>query len=67
MTDSLENLSANSYIIQVIDDNNCIITDTFNVPQPSPITMITSSVPVSCNSLSDGQLNVVVSGGTPEL
>ena len=27
--------------------------------------MITSSVPVSCNSLSDGQLSVVVSGGTP--
>ena len=65
ITDSLENLSANSYIIQVVDDDNCIITDTFNVSQPSPITMVTSSVPVSCNSLSDGQLSVVVSGGTP--
>ena len=40
---------------------NCIITDTFNVPPTLfPITMITSSVPVSCNSLSDGQLSVVV-------
>ena len=65
ITDSLENLSSNSYIIQVIDDDNCTITDTFNVSQPSPITMVTSSVPVSCNSLSDGQLSVVVSGGTP--
>ena len=65
ITDSLENLSANSYIIQVVDDDNCTITDTFNVSQPSPITMVTSSVPVSCNSLSDGQLSVVVSGGTP--
>ncbi len=64
-TDSLENLQAASYIIQVSDDDNCILIDTFIVSHPSPLTMLTSSVPASCNSFSDGQVNVVVSGGTP--
>jgi len=64
-TDSLDNLQAASYIIQVSDNDNCILIDTIIVSQPSPLTMLTSSVPASCNSFSDGQVNVVVSGGTP--
>lgn len=64
-TDSLDNLQAASYIIQVSDNDNCILIDTIIVFQPSPLTMLTSSVPASCNSFSDGQVNVVVSGGTP--
>ncbi len=64
-TDSLDNLQAASYIIQVSDNDNCILIDTIIVSQPSPLTMLTSSVPASCNSFSNGQVNVVVSGGTP--
>ena len=64
-TDSLDNLQAASYIIQVSDNDNCILIDTIIVSQPSPLTMLTSSVPASCNSFSDGQVNVVVSGGIP--
>jgi len=65
LIDSIENLQASNYILEITDDDNCTITDTFSVSEPSQLTMITSSIPTSCNSYSDGQLNVVVTGGTP--
>ena len=62
--DSVDNLYAGHYIIEIIDNNNCILTDTIIVSEPSQISMITSSVSTSCYGYSDGQLNVQVTGGT---
>ncbi|MBT6808127.1 MAG: hypothetical protein HOA52_01395, partial [Flavobacteriales bacterium] len=64
MEDSLENLSAANYILQVTDNNNCILIDTITVNEPAPLSFVTSQIPTSCNGVSDGQVNVVVSGGT---
>ena len=64
MEDSLENLSAANYILQVTDNNNCILIDTITVNEPDPLSFVTSPISTSCNGVSDGQVNVVVSGGT---
>ena len=62
--DSLQNLTASDYILQIIDNNNCIIIDTISVNEPAPLSFVTSQISTSCNGVSDGQVNVVVSGGT---
>jgi len=62
--DSLQNLTASDYILQITDNNNCILTDTITVNEPAPLSFVTSYIPTSCNGVADGQVNVVVSGGT---
>ena len=64
-SDSLQNLVSANYILQISDNNNCTLIDTFLVIQPTSLSMVTSSLPTSCNSYSDGQVDVIVSGGTP--
>ena len=65
IVDSIDNLSSGNYIIQVIDNTNCIITDTIFVDEPSQLVLSTSQISNSCYGYSDGQLNVQVSGGNP--
>ena len=64
LQDSLENLSSEDYIFQAIDNNNCILIDTITVSEPAPFSFVTSQIPTSCHGTSDGQINVLVSGGT---
>ena len=63
-TQTLQNISAGQYILSVIDSNSCILYDTINISQPSPISAIDSIVDVSCFGLSDGNVSLVLSGGT---
>ena len=51
LIDSIENLQASSYIVEITDDDNCTITDTFSVSEPSQLTMITSSIPTSATHI----------------
>ena len=64
LSDSLVNLGSANYILQISDNNNCTLTDTFLVTQPTALSMTTSSLSASCNSYSDGQVDVLVTGGT---
>lgn len=64
-SDSLNNLQAGDYILQVIDDNNCVLIDTININEPSPLQLNSTPTHVSCNGFSDGQASVSVIGGTP--
>ncbi len=65
-TEDLTGLSAGTYTVTVTDANGCIATRTITVTQPAAALQATAglSQAVSCNSGSDGQISINVSGGT---
>ena len=64
--EDLVGISAGSYQITISDATGCSISETIQVIQPSDTIQISAIVNnVSCNGLSDGSLNISVSGGSP--
>ena len=63
-TQNLQNISSGQYIVSVIDSNNCILYDTINLLEPSPISVNESINEVSCFGFSDGNISVLINGGT---
>jgi gliding motility-associated-like protein len=59
------NLTANTYTVQILDANNCVVTGnvTVNSPTTLQIDLITPTNP-SCNGFADGQIDLTASGGT---
>ena len=54
------------YSVTVQDANGCLLTDTVIVGQPSSaLTLLQSTTNVTCFGLSNGNINLTVSGGTP--
>ena len=71
-TGIFSNLAANFYDFTVIDDNNCIYNEFYDLSQPQSVNIVSTSVSsdyngsqISCFGASDAILNVNVSGGTP--
>lgn len=60
---SASGLSAISYSCTITDANNCTLTKTFTITQPSVLTATTSQTNVSCNVGSNGTASVTASGG----
>jgi gliding motility-associated-like protein len=58
------NLTAGTYNLTVTDFNGCLLTDSYNILQPDPLTLNEVITPVSCFGLSDGQVDVSPTGGT---
>jgi gliding motility-associated-like protein len=58
------NLAANSYTVTVTDAMGCTATQTTTLVQTTALTIGSVIIPPSCNSLSDGAIDVTVSGGT---
>ena len=65
--DSLfQQLSGGSYVISVMDDNNCMQRDTVIVTSPNyPLQAVASSKVIVCHSSNDGVLTGIAAGGTP--
>jgi len=61
---SAGSLCAGSYTATVTDANGCVITQTFNITQPSAITGTTSSTNSTCGN-ANGTATVTPGGGTP--
>ena len=63
---SQTNLTAGSYTFTVIDNNGCQFSVNSQILEPqSDLTVsILSQINVSCNGLSDGSVNLSISGGT---
>ena len=58
-------LQPGTYTVTITDGNGCTLTEDLTVEEPSAITSYFDPVTaVSCNGLSDGSANVVVTGGT---
>lgn len=59
------NLSAGIYDITISDDNNCINETGIELVQPDQFAIDWNLKNVSCYNGSDGEINPIVSGGTP--
>ena len=64
-TEDLTGLSANSYTVTVTDANGCTISNNYVINEPTAIQVIATVNNVTCNGLSNGSVNVTVTGGTP--
>ena len=66
-TSSQEDISGlvpGNYQVLVNDDSNCPVTYSFDIFEPSPLNVLSSLTKVACEGGSDGEINLVVSGGT---
>lgn len=62
---SLGNLSVGQYTVLVEDAYLCPHTVTFNIDEPTPLTLVESYTDPQCYGYSDGTANVVASGANP--
>ncbi len=60
----LNNLAAGLYSLTVTDVNNCSVTSSFTIHQPSVLTTTYTSTPASCGS-ANGSATINITGGTP--
>jgi hypothetical protein len=63
-TQTISNLCAGIYSVTVTDTNSCSVTASFIIVEPLPLSVISSSTSVSCNGDCDGDISLIVSGGT---
>ena len=61
---AVTSLSAGTYTVTVTDDNSCVETATVTISEPIILSASTSVSDVSCNGLSDGSIDLTVTGGT---
>lgn len=60
------NLSAGTYYVSVQDGNSCTTVTSATITQPSnPLQITYTTTPITCYGLSNGGINISVTGGTP--
>ncbi|MBN2668355.1 MAG: gliding motility-associated C-terminal domain-containing protein [Bacteroidales bacterium] len=62
--DTLSNLSFGNYYVTTYDNNACFAVDTILINQPTELTVSANSVNATCFGQDNGQVNLIVSGGT---
>jgi uncharacterized protein (DUF2141 family) len=66
LSQDIQNLTAGNYTIAVIDQNGCLLTDTFTVNQPPQAAVVSAvTANVSCFGGSNGAVNITVTGPNP--
>ena len=60
-----DSLSAGSYTVTVTDASGCTGTQTTTLSNPLPLTITNVATNPSCNTISDGAIDITVGGGTP--
>ena len=66
-TTTVSGLTPGIVTLEIIDDNMCATTATYNVSEPDALQVDiaqTTVVDASCNAISDGSIDVTVTGGT---
>ncbi|MCX8112991.1 MAG: gliding motility-associated C-terminal domain-containing protein [Bacteroidia bacterium] len=59
-------IPAGTYTVEAMDNLGCTGTATVNFPEPTPIAISDSAIrPASCPEAADGEIQLVVTGGTP--
>jgi gliding motility-associated-like protein len=61
---NLINLCAGIHNVNVLDNNNCLFTYTFDIAQPPPIIVVPTLTNVTCNGGCDGRVEIAASGGS---
>jgi len=65
-TDSVFNLSAGSYSVDITDGNGCTITDFITITEPLAISVVPTPSAITCFNGNDGGIALNISGGTPD-
>lgn len=63
-TQTATGLSALEYFITITDTNNCTLTDSITMTEPTAMSVIMSNTPISCNGNTNGSVTATPSGGT---
>ncbi|NLA25420.1 MAG: T9SS type B sorting domain-containing protein [Bacteroidales bacterium] len=61
----INNLPAGTYSVTITDDTGCVGVATYNLTQPSEITISDTISHIMCKGETNGEINVQVFGGTP--
>ncbi len=64
-TEDISGLTAGWYHVSVVDANNCLHVDSAEVTLDPGMSITSSSSNVTCNTGSDGSINITVTGGAP--
>lgn len=65
-TSKISQLAAGTYMVTISDDNNCTISESFSITEPTPMSLqVLQETHVNCFGGNDGLIEVKVSGGTP--
>ncbi|NQV54083.1 MAG: T9SS type A sorting domain-containing protein [Flavobacteriales bacterium] len=66
--DLIDNVGADTYFVDILDSNGCVLKDTAIITQPADITLALSQlVNVDCNGGSSGFMEVLAFGGAGSL
>jgi gliding motility-associated-like protein len=63
--EDLSNIPAGNYAVIITDINNCTISASVNINEPTEITYAVSTIDLVCNNIFEGEINIITSGGTP--
>ncbi len=63
----LQNIVAGNYSVVVTDGNGCTLSKSFTIDQPDSLILSGIVADVFCNGISDGSINLSVTGGTSPL
>ncbi|NPD48160.1 hypothetical protein HNS40_21570, partial [Lentimicrobium sp. S6] len=63
-TAGITGLLAGDYTVSVTDNNGCTTSDTYTVTEPTVLDFTSFVTDVSCNGLSDGEIEINATGGT---
>lgn len=64
-TDTISGLIAGNYAVTVTDQQGCSVTGSETVTQPQALNISATPTPVTCAGISDGMIQVDITGGTP--
>ncbi len=64
-TPTVSNLNGGTYCAVVTDAAGCSASACITISEPPPLNIDTQITDISCNGACDGQINTVVTGGTP--
>ncbi|HBF88798.1 MAG TPA: hypothetical protein DDX39_09165, partial [Bacteroidales bacterium] len=62
--EDISGLVAGNYYVTVYDANNCLATHSATLTNPTALSATAIATNISCNGLTDGTIDVTVSGGT---
>ncbi|WP_173021613.1 SprB repeat-containing protein, partial [Lewinella sp. W8] len=62
---NISNLTAGTYTVSITDANDCFFTESYSISAPDALDVVVDPQSISCNGLTDGRIDVTVSGGTP--
>lgn len=63
VTEDINTLTAGTYIVNIIDDSSCTVTDTVMITEPAQLTLSHTQTNVQCFGGNDGSVDLTVNGG----